>query len=131
MLGCDIAEIDRIGKAYGRFGSKFLDKVLSEREKEIFFSRRKNGITFLAGRFAAKESVAKSLKTGLGSLWFNEIEILTGESGEPEVYIRGERRADIEVSISHGRDYAIAVSIILTARFSARPVRKAHTLADG
>ena len=112
MLGCDIAEIDRIRKAYDRFGEKFLNKVLSEREKAIFLQRNKNGITFLAGRFAAKESVAKSLKTGLGELWFNDIEILHDANGAPEVYIRGERRADIEVSISHGRDYAIAVSVI-------------------
>jgi holo-[acyl-carrier protein] synthase len=112
MLGCDIAEVDRIKKSYDRFGEKFLNKVLSEREKVIFFERKKNGVAFLTGRFAAKESVAKSLKTGLGKLWFNDIEVLPSTTGAPEVYIRGERREDIEVSISHGKDYAIAVSII-------------------
>ncbi|WP_022849746.1 holo-ACP synthase [Limisalsivibrio acetivorans] len=112
MLGCDIVELDRIRRAHGRFGDKFIDKILSKREKEVFLTRKKSSISYLAGRFAAKESIAKSLKTGLGSTWFYDIEILSGERGEPLVYICGERREDIEVSISHGRDYAVAVSLI-------------------
>jgi holo-[acyl-carrier protein] synthase len=112
MLGCDIVEIDRIEKVLEKFGEKFLDKILSEREKLIYHQRKKAGLSFLAGRFAAKESISKSLKTGLGSMWFYDIEILCGENGEPVVFIRGEKREDISVSISHSRQHAIAVSLI-------------------
>lgn len=113
MLGCDIVEMERIKSAYGRFGQRFLNKILSEREQAVFYKRNKNGLNFLAGRFAAKESVSKSLKTGMRGIGFSDIEILPVRSGAPEVYVKGVKRPDIEVSISHGKDYAIAVSICI------------------
>ncbi|MCX8084940.1 MAG: holo-ACP synthase [Calditerrivibrio sp.] len=112
MLGCDIVEIDRIDSALKRFGDKFLNRILTEREKEIY-NKRGGSLQFLSGRFAAKESISKSFKTGIGSqLSFRDIEILNGEKGEPIVFLKGIKREDIEVSISHGRDYSIAVSIL-------------------
>ncbi|GAB1534935.1 holo-ACP synthase [Geovibrio sp. ADMFC3] len=113
MLGCDIVEMERIKSAYGRFGQRFLNKILSEREQTVFYKRNKNGLNFLAGRFAAKESVSKSLKTGMRGIGFSDIEILPVRGGAPEVYVKGVKRPDIEVSISHGKDYAIAVSICI------------------
>ena len=112
MLGCDIVEINRIKSAYNRFGEKFINKILSEGEKVIFYKRKKNGLAFLAGRFAAKESISKTLKTGLGELWFTDIEILPSANGAPQIFIRGTSRSDLDVSISHCKDYAIAVSVL-------------------
>lgn len=112
MLGCDIVELYRIKAAYARFGQRFLDKILSEREQAVFHKRNKNGLNFLAGRFAAKESISKSLKTGMRGIGFSDIEVLPVRGGAPEVYVRGIKRPDIEVSISHGKDYVIAVSVM-------------------
>jgi holo-[acyl-carrier protein] synthase len=68
---------------------------------------------FLAGRFAAKESVSKSFRTGIGGGYsFTDIEILNDEKGAPLVYIKGVLRSDIEISISHDRHYAMAVSLV-------------------
>ncbi len=111
MLGCDIIETERIKAAYEKMGEKFLKRVLTDREREIF-DRRNGSLQFLAGRWAAKESISKSFKTGIGKLAFKDIEILNDEKGAPEVYIRSERREDIEVSISHDRNYSIAVSLL-------------------
>jgi len=112
MLGCDIVEIDRIKNAIDKYGDRFIKRILTEKEREIFFKRNRS-LQFFSGRFAAKESISKSFKTGIGGdLSFTDIEILNGEKGEPIVFLKGERRSDIEISISHGRDYSIAVSII-------------------
>lgn len=111
MLGCDIVEIDRIKSAIDRYGERFVDRILTEEERFIY-EKRGRSIQFFAGRFAAKESISKSFKTGVSeSLKFNDIKILNGEKGDPIVYIKGIKREDIDVSISHGRDYSIAVSM--------------------
>jgi len=112
MLGCDIVETGRLKDSYERYGKKFLDRILSGREQELF-EKKGSKLQFLAGRFAAKESIAKSFKTGIGGDYsFTDIEILNDESGAPLVYIKGVLRSDIELSISHDRHYAMAVSLI-------------------
>jgi len=112
MLGCDIVEIDRIEKSYGKLGRRFLDRILTLREQELF-EKKGAKMQFLAGRFAAKESVSKSFRTGIGGDYsFTDIEILNDEKGAPLVYIKGVLRSDIEISISHDRHYAMAVSLV-------------------
>lgn len=112
MLGCDIAEVGRIEAVYKKLGKKFLDRILTPNEQELF-NQRGSKVQFLAGRFAAKESVSKSFKTGIGGEYsFTDIEILNDEKGAPLVYIKGVLRSDIEISISHDRHYAMAVSLI-------------------
>jgi len=109
MIGCDIIETKRIKSAYTKLGESFSDRVLSEREKELFI-QKKRSMDFLSGRFAAKEAVSKCLKTGLGKLGLKNIEILAGENGEPVVYLNG-NTTDLEVSISHSKNMAMAVAI--------------------
>lgn len=112
MLGCDIAEVGRIEEAFRRHGEAFIKRILTEAEREIF-KKRGQSIAFLAGRFAAKESVSKSLRTGIGASYaFTDIEILNDENGAPYIVLKGELRKDIEISISHDRHYAMAVSLI-------------------
>ncbi|PLX69669.1 MAG: holo-[acyl-carrier-protein] synthase [Denitrovibrio sp.] len=112
MLGCDLIEIGRIGKAVGRHGEAFLKRILSDRELELYYKRNAS-LSFLSGRFAAKESISKSLKTGIGKYSFKGIEILNDNAGAPVVYLCGELREDIEVSISHSQTHAMAVSMIM------------------
>lgn len=110
MLGCDIVEINRINNSIIKFGNKFIDRILTSNEKKIL-STRKNKAEFVAGRFAAKESISKSFKTGIGKVGFTDIEILPDSNGAPEVFILNERITNIEVSISHSKEYAMAVSL--------------------
>ena len=73
----------------------------------------------MAGRYAAKEATSKVLGTGLRGVYFKEIEILRESSGAPKIVLH--KRAKVtakkkklncfEVSISHERDFAIAIVI--------------------
>ncbi|MDI3257747.1 MAG: holo-ACP synthase [Kyrpidia sp.] len=71
-----------------------------------------------AGRFAAKEAVAKALGTGIGSVGFRDIEIIGAEGGPNVRLARRVARAAEErgvmrwhLSISHGKDVAVAFAV--------------------
>jgi holo-[acyl-carrier protein] synthase len=101
-IGTDIVQISRVS-------DKIASRILTAKENELY-----NGnLQFLAGRFAAKEAIAKALGTGIGASYsFGDIEILRGERGEPIVYLKGQRAESIKVSISHEKEYAVAVALI-------------------
>lgn len=112
MLGCDIIEIGRIANSINKFGYSFLHHILSDNEIALYNQKGKKA-EFVSGRFAAKEAVSKALGTGIGRGYaFTDIEILPDELGKPWVYLKGKRADNIEVSISHSRDNAIAVCLI-------------------
>ncbi len=112
MLGCDIIEIERIEKSILKYGDNFLSYILSSKEIELYNKKGKKS-EFVAGRFAAKEAVSKALGTGIsGECFFTDIEILPDENGKPLVYLKNERKENIEISISHSRMNAIAVCVI-------------------
>jgi holo-[acyl-carrier protein] synthase len=113
-LGVDIIRVDRIRQALARFGSRFTDRILTDAERAYVRDRPEN----LAGRWAAKEAVSKVLGLGVRGVGWREIEIVRLPTGQPSVRLhdRALRRADqlgierIAVSISHEREYAIAVA---------------------
>lgn len=118
-LGSDIVSVRRIAGAASR-RSGFAGRILTEREKAIYEERRRSP-EFLAGRFAAKEAFLKALGTGLGNgILFSEIEICPGSSGSPLISFRGRAMESFRriggkkafVSISHEKEYALAVAVI-------------------
>lgn len=86
-IGTDIVEIDRIASVYTRFGQRFVNRLLTNREKNEMDKRSstKAKINYLAKQFAAKEAVSKALGTGIGSIGFTDIEIIRNQKGKPEV----------------------------------------------
>lgn len=88
MLGCDIIEIERIKLAYDRLGMRFARRILTPNEMEVFATHNRQ-MSFLAGRFAAKESISKTLQTGLAhGVTFHSIEVLPCEvSSSPRVVL--------------------------------------------
>lgn len=100
-IGIDIVEIKRIS-----LEDRFIDLVLSDREKELLY-KRVNKKEFLAGRFAAKEAFLKANHKGLGDIRLKDIEVLNFENGQP--YIVFNNIEYLEVSISHEKEYAVAV----------------------
>ncbi len=116
-IGTDICQLERYESAYKRFGDRFLKRVLTENEYIYVTSNKRNLVPRLAGRFATKEAVSKVLGTGLRGVYFKEIEVLRESSGAPKIVLhsRAKKRAEdkklinFEVSISHEKDYAIAV----------------------
>jgi holo-[acyl-carrier protein] synthase len=113
-LGIDIIKVERIREAIERFGSRFSRRVLTESESRYVRDRPE---TF-AGRWAAKEAVSKVLGLGVRGVGWREIEIVRLPTGQPAVRLSGRALARAEqlgmarvaVSISHERDYAVAIA---------------------
>ena len=113
-LGIDIIKVERIRATLERFGARFSSRVLTPAEAAYVRDRAE---TF-AGRWAAKEAISKVLGLGVRGVGWREIEIVRLPTGQPSVRLSGraQRRADqlgmvrIAVSISHERDYAVAVA---------------------
>lgn len=109
MIGVDIVKIERIEKAIKN--ERFLNRVFTVAEREYAFSKN-NPHQTLAGIYAAKEAVAKCVRTGLNfSLLCMQVEHL---DGAPIMNYNGQK---IYISISHDGEYAVA-----TASFS--PLKK-------
>ena len=112
-LGVDIVLVDRINKILNsKKKSRFLNKVFSR--SEISDSKnRQNQSEYLSGRFAAKEAIKKALssydETGMPS--FKALEILNSESGKPYVLINSKKQSNINISIAHDGNYAIAFCV--------------------
>lgn len=83
-------------------------KILSSEEKNIF-NKKEDKLSFLAGRFAAKEAFIKAYGSSIFKENLNEIEVLNFDSGKP--YIKYKEKI-YKVSISHEKDYATAIVII-------------------
>ena len=115
-IGTDIIEIDRIKRVIEQ--SSFLEKYFTEEERE-FFIKKKNNPQHVAGSFASKEAVAKSLGTGFRNFGLKDIEILRDVLGCPYVNLYGEAKevalrmgiSRIHISISHCYDYATAFAV--------------------
>ncbi|MCK9223583.1 MAG: holo-ACP synthase [Candidatus Muirbacterium halophilum] len=102
MIGIDIVEISRIKELYEKFGDKFLKRILHIKEIEII-KAKKDIFPAIAGRFAVKEAYVKA--SGDKSINFNLICVLNKKDGKPFF----QNIPDFEISISHERNYAVAV----------------------
>ena len=115
-IGTDIIEIERIETAIKR-NSKFLEKMFTEREIELFKDRNFKNET-IAGSFCVKEAVSKALGTGIRGFAFKDIEVLRDSLGKPEVILGNKitniinNKLKVHASISHNNDTAIAFVVI-------------------
>jgi len=119
-IGIDIIEIERIKKAIKRYGDSFTNRVFTP--WEIQYCRGKIDPFFsYAGRFAVKEAVFKAVGTGFaeGVKW-TSVEVVNDPSGQPQVRLGqaikkhiGEKK--ILITLSHSRDHAVAVAILMSS----------------
>ena len=113
-LGIDIVRVERIAGVLKRHATRFEARVLTEAERAYVRARPAN----MAGRWAAKEAVSKVLGLGVRGIGWREIEIERLPTGQPVVRLHGNAavRAEmlgieqIAVSITHEREYAVAVA---------------------
>ena len=112
-------EISRIRAVLERHPSRFVERVYTPLERKRI-DKLRDPTGYLAGRFAVKEAVLKVLGTGLrGGVSWQDIHVLREPSGAPKVLLEGKAletarklgMGKILVSISHGRDYAIAQAL--------------------
>ena len=114
-IGTDIIEIERIRKAIERWGDRFLNRVFTKSELSIYGHHAHS----LAASFASKEAVMKLLGTGNKGVAWREIETLYHPTGKPLIKLNGRAKKqaeklglkEIEVSLSHSHDNAIATAI--------------------
>ena len=114
--GTDIIEIARIKSSIENIGDKFLTKIYTEKEIEYCESRKAHKYQHYAARFAAKEAIFKALSTRImGKYSWTDFEVLNGETGKPKVNLKTkiDNLEDIDISISHCRDYAVATVIAI------------------
>lgn len=110
-IGIDIIEIARVAAAIQ--SERFVARVFTEAERTECRARGCPEQRF-AGRFAAKEAVAKAL--GRSVSW-QEVEIRSGPHGEPQAVLTGRAAAllngrSVRVSISHCHSHAVAQAVI-------------------
>lgn len=118
-VGVDILAVSRIS-ILEKTEDQFFISVFTDNERSEAASRF-DPMAYYAGRFAAKEAVYKSLRMP-GDARFDEIEILGGPFGAPEVHLAGSLLEyanthgikRINISVSHETDYVIAYAIAET-----------------
>ena len=109
--GIDLQDIAAVQRANER-SSRFASKVLTFKELEIFTSLKgRRQVEYLAGRWAAKEAFSKAYGSGIGSLRFQDLEILANNKGAP-IFTKSPFSGNIFISISHSKNY-VEASVIL------------------
>ncbi|MGO3751751.1 MAG: NAD(P)H-hydrate dehydratase [Peptoniphilaceae bacterium] len=107
MIGIDIAEIERIGKLYKKYGDRFLNRVFNKDEIK-YLERKAFKSETIAGMYTAKEAIAKANETGIGKISFKDIKIYY-KNGSPYGKLFNK---NYKLSISHDGGFAICVSIL-------------------
>ena len=115
--GVDLIEIARIEEVVSRHGKHYLERIYTPAELEHCGRRAES----LAGRFAAKEAVAKALGCGIGDVQWKEIEVLGDEQNAPILTLYGmaEQKAKElgletwSVSISHSQSHSVALVVAI------------------
>ena len=119
-LGMDIVKTERIARLVEKYGRDFLTKVFAEDELESFGGEIPSAEK-LAGRWAAKEAVAKALGCGFGKdCAMQDIHIINTSSGAPAAFLTGNaaRRAlqmdaqNIFLTITHEKEFACACAVL-------------------
>ena len=116
-VGVDLVSIPRIGKVYRRFPDRFLRRILTPREEELL-RRRRDLLSSLAARFAAKEAVLKAIGCGIGPAAMREVEVISAPGRPPRVQLHGRAAAlarkrgiaAVAVSLTHESPFAGAVA---------------------
>lgn len=125
--GIDIIEVERIKNAIEELGRSFLNRIYTEKEIEYCNKSEVMKYQHFAARFAAKEAVFKAISDfidGREDVIWKSIEVLNLESGKPCVNVEKltqniEKTAnnfkisDIDISISHIKDFAVASAVVV------------------
>ena len=115
FIGTDIVSVVRIEKIIQKHSQRFKERTYTPIEIKYCDSKAAPPVHF-AGRFAAKEAIKKALLSSgiVLNIDFAAIEILSSESGAPEVQLNHPPLDKIicKVSISHTDETAIAFALV-------------------
>lgn len=116
--GTDIIEISRIKEAMEN--EEFKYRVYTKREIEYCESKNVQKYQSYSGRFAAKEAIFKALSSIIEDKYkikWTDFEIINDNTGNPYVQINTDNIdkaiiKNIDISISHCKEYATAICIL-------------------
>ena len=117
--GTDIIEIDRVKDSIETLGNPFLDRVFTKKEIDYCESKNKQKYQHYAARFAAKEAAFKALSENIKdkfSVSWKDFEVVNDEQGRPKLNVYNvnlDNIEDIDISISHCKNYAVANVTVL------------------
>ena len=121
-IGIDVVEISRIEESIQRRGETFLAKVFTRNERDYCDAGHRPGMRY-AARFAAKEAVSKALGTGIGGrVGLLDVEVEHDSEGAPKVRLTGAAEQflkqngirEVQISLSHSGDYAVANALAIS-----------------
>ena len=119
LCGTDIIEVGRIRESIERSGQTFLNIIYTPAEIEYCESKKVSKYYHYAGRFAAKEAIYKAvsplLKNKFDISWHNA-QVINDENGNPKIEfldIKIDKIKNIDISISHCKEYAVATVIVM------------------
>ena len=119
-IGVDIVEVARVDALQQKFGERFARRILTEDELDEYRERR-DGSSYLATRFAAKEAVAKACGTGIGAqLGFHSMQIDHDNLGKPllrflesaDQLVQRLQIRNALVSLSDEKHYVVAMAVL-------------------
>ena len=117
--GIDIIEISRIQESIENLGDKFLNKIYTEKEIDYCESKGKSKYEHYAARFAVKEAAFKAVSEEVEDKYtvsWKDIETMNDEKGRAIVkilFLKDNKVENVDVSISHCKDYAVANVTVL------------------
>ena len=121
LQGIDLVKNLRIKKIYKNHKTRFLNKILTNREINQILKKEnfEKLIISLAGKFAVKEAASKAIGTGISkNIRFTDFEILNDKDGKPCLEIYGEAHKRLKkifkkyksvVSVSNEKEYTVVV----------------------
>ena len=108
-IGIDIEEVGRFRQLLYATNKNFYKKIFTEKEIKYCLSKS-DPYQHFAGKFAAKEAVAKALNQSVYKA--KKIEVLNKKDGSPIVKFQvSSIKYQVLVSISHTKDHAIAIAM--------------------
>src|SRR5690554_6185115 len=111
-VGIDMVDLDRIKELMSQ---RFINRILSLEEKNIFdnINNESNKLSFLGGRFAAKEAIFKAISKGDGKANYTDFSILNDEHGKPYVKSRYfDESINVHISITHTDHHAMCYCLL-------------------
>ena len=114
--GTDIIEIYRIKDSIENHGDRFRNTMYTENEIKYCESHKSQKYQHYAARFAAKEAIFKAISKKLSSNYdWKDFEIVNDDRGKPTVILKTkiDEIESIDISLSHCREYATAVVVVL------------------
>ena len=114
--GTDIIEISRVRKSIEEYEDKFKTEIFTPVEVNYCEGHKAQKYQHYAVRFAAKEAIFKAISTKLNTSYeWTDFEVVNTETGKPEVVLKTDipEIANIDISLSHCKEYAVATAVVL------------------